>query len=319
MATGKAMHKTIRMAMTFGAVLLASAAAAQTPAEDRAALTAQYTLPGSKFVEIDGQPIHYMDEGKGPAIMLVHGSFASLRQWNDWAAKLRRHYRVIRFDMPPAGLSGRSPLGDHGPERQVAIIEGLRRKLGVGTMLLVATSSGAVPGAAYAATHGEHLSGFIFNNGAVGPLKLDASKFPEALKRAVAQDASHKGYHEEDYWRQILLYNIEDKSKVTTALVREWTDLNNRALQLQADAPVTAPPHERTSDDLTHIHVPTLFLWSAQDHEVTVAGDATRGMSLLAARDKALVVVPRCGHMMPLDCSDRALADAMPFIRRVAR
>ncbi len=312
------MGKAVQTVMTLAAVLLASAATGQTPTGDEAALRAHYALPGSKFAEIEGQPIHYMDEGKGPAIMLLHGSFASLRQWNGWAARLRRHYRVIRFDMPPAGLSGRSPLGDRGVVHQVALIEELRRRLGVGRMLLVATSSGAIPGAAYAATHGEHLSGLIFNNGAVGPLVLDRSRFPEALKRAVAQDASHKGYHEEDYWRQILLYNIEDKSKVTPELVREWTDLNNRSLRLQVGV-VPMPLDERTPDDLAHITVPTLFLWSAQDREVTVEGEAKRGMALLAAKDKALVVVPDCGHMMPLDCSDRALKSAMPFIQRVAR
>ncbi|MEC3912408.1 alpha/beta hydrolase [Sphingobium sp. CR2-8] len=105
---------------------------------------------------------------------------------------------------------------------------------------------------------------------------------------------------------------------MTPELVREWTDLNNRYL-LMPPASQRPASHERTIDDLPRISAPTLFLWGAQDHEASVEGDAKRGMALLAVKDKQLVVIPRCGHMLPIDCDDRALAGAMPFIRRVTK
>jgi pimeloyl-ACP methyl ester carboxylesterase len=42
-------------------------------------------------------------------------------------------------------------------------------------------------------------------------------------------------------------------------------------------------------------------------------------MALLGTKDKQLVVIPHCGHMLAIDCGDRALEGAMPFIRRVAK
>lgn len=317
------MNVNYRLGMGVGAalaaMLLGSAGQAATLSGDEA-LRARYSVPASRFVEIDGSPIHYADEGRGPAIVLIHGSYASLRQWNGWVAALRRHYRVVRFDTAPSGLSGPSPDADYGAERNLRILEALRERLGVERFLLVATSSGAITGAAYAALHPEHLTGLILSDAAAGPLYVDRSKFPPALQRAVAADARHKGFHEPEFWKQILLHNVEDKRKVTPALVREWTALNDRALRMPPSPPDKPRVSlDRAPDDLARITAPTLLLWGAQDNETTVAEHGRKALKLLPARDKALIVVPRCGHMLPIDCGDRALASAMPFIRRVAK
>ena len=83
-------------------------------APGEAQLRAKYGLPGSHFIEIDGEPIHYSDEGEGEAIVLVHGTFGSLRMWKDWVATLGGRYRIVRFDRPPYGLSGPDPGGATG-------------------------------------------------------------------------------------------------------------------------------------------------------------------------------------------------------------
>ena len=53
--------------------------------------------------------------------------------------------------------------------------------------------------------------------------------------------------------------------------------------------------------------------------ELTEGAPLSKALELVAAKDKQLVVVERCGHMMPLDCPVRALDKAMPFIARVSR
>ena len=68
------------------------------------------------------QQLHYVDEGSGPAIVLVHGSYASLRKWQAWAGVLKAKYRVIRFDRPGMGLSGPSPDARYDGEAEAALI-----------------------------------------------------------------------------------------------------------------------------------------------------------------------------------------------------
>lgn len=284
------------------------------PSAEEQALRVRYALPNSRFMEIDGTPIHYVDEGQGPVIVLVHGSYASLRQWTGWAERLKQHYRVIRFDQPPAGLSGPSPAADYGVALTMRVIDTLTRRLGADRFLLVSTSSGAVPAVAYAAEHPDRVVGMIFGDAAVGPLHMDPATFPPALRDALAEDAKHKDYHVPNFWRQILLHNMTDSARVTDDLVQEWTDLNNRALRIPRDKPTL---DDRTANDLRVIHMPTLLLWGADDHELPVAEHAQRGLALLPGNDKQLIVMPGCGHMLPLDCGEAALDKAMPFITRV--
>ncbi|MDZ5648161.1 alpha/beta hydrolase [Nitrospirillum sp. BR 11828] len=297
-----------------GAAAARSSAPAGEPRLDEQALRARYGLPASRFMDIDGTPIHYVDEGQGPVIVLVHGSYASLRQWNNWADILRRRYRVIRFDQPPAGLSGPSPSADYGVDLTLRVIDTLTRRLGADRFLLVSTSSGSVPAVAYAALHPDRVIGMIFGDAAVGPLHLDPAALTPALREALAEDATHKDFHTPNFWRQILLYNIDDTAKVTDDLVREWTDLNNRVLRMPHEPPTLV---DRTADDLRGIHMPTLLLWGADDREVSVAEHARKGLALIPGTDKQLIVMPGCGHMLPLDCGDAALEQARPFIDRV--
>ncbi|OYQ31606.1 hypothetical protein CHU95_20930 [Niveispirillum lacus] len=278
------------------------------------ALRAQYTLPNSRFMNIDGTPVHYVDEGSGPAILLLHGSYSSLRQWNVWAAELKKKYRVIRFDMPPAGLSGPSAHGNYTTEDNFQLIDTLTQRLGVNRFMVISTSTGAITGVAYASLHPNKVIAQVFGNAVVGPFKYDPSKLSEDLKKALAEAATHPGYHKPEFWRQILLANMEDKTKVTPELAQEWTDLNNRALRMPTKA--TKPSLTRTAEDLKSIRVPTLVLWGAEDHEMGLE-HAEAAMALLPGPDKQLIVMPGCGHMMPPDCAGDALAKAMPFIDRV--
>lgn len=319
MSLGQWRRMMVGVGIAMVAATAAHAQAGDPPAAPLAsddALRAQYGLPHSRFMDIDGTPIHYVDEGKGPAILLIHGSYSSLRQWNGWAAALKTQYRVIRFDLPPAGLSGPSAHGKYTTEDNFHIIDVLTQRLGVDRFMVVSTSTGSITGIAYASLHPDKVIAQIFGNAVVGPFKYDPSRLSDDLKKAVAEDATHPGFHKPEFWRQILLANIEDKAKVTPELAQEWTDLNNRALRMPTQP--TKPSLIRTADDLKSIRLPTLVLWGAEDHEVGL-DHAQAAMALLPGPDKQLIVMPGCGHMMPPDCGDAALASAMPFINRVLK
>ena len=78
-----------------------------------------------RFADIGGKRIHYVDEGSGPALLLV-----SAGQWSfmfrDVIVRLREQFRCLTFDFPGGGLSPdepgydpsmpalESPSGEHG-------------------------------------------------------------------------------------------------------------------------------------------------------------------------------------------------------------
>ncbi|PNU06840.1 alpha/beta fold hydrolase [Novosphingobium guangzhouense] len=319
------MRWAVGAAMLAIASIAGAGAGAEAPPQlSDAHLRERYALPASHFETIAGEPLHYVDEGRGPAILLLHGSYANLRQWDGWAAKLKRHYRVIRFDQSPLGLSGPNPRNDYELDQRIAVIDGLMDKLGVRRFVIVGTSSAGVQTAAYAAARPERVSGAILSNIAAGPLKIDYAAMPQALKDAVAQDAKHPGWHEPEFWRQIMLANMLDAKAVTPELVAQWTDLNNRAMRDPATtagamkAATGSLAFSRTPQDLRAITVPTLLLWSSNDHEVPVEKDGHQALEMLGATDKKLEIVAQCGHMMPMDCPARSVEAAMPFLKRVA-
>ncbi|VFT63819.1 hydrolase [Pseudomonas aeruginosa] len=51
-------------------------------------LRERYAAPssGSRFIELDGFPLHYRDEGSRdkPVLVMIHGVVASLHTWDDW-------------------------------------------------------------------------------------------------------------------------------------------------------------------------------------------------------------------------------------------
>lgn len=58
----------------------------------------------SRYLEIDGHLIHYVDEGKGPLLLLVHAGLWSFL-WRDLIVRLRERFRCVALDFPGAGLS----------------------------------------------------------------------------------------------------------------------------------------------------------------------------------------------------------------------
>lgn len=93
----------------------------------------------SGFVDAEGTRLYYEVAGSGPPVVLLHGGWLDLRQWDDQFEALAREHQVIRYD---ARGYGRSPLGivaySHSADLAV-----LLRELAVQRPHLVALSNGA--------------------------------------------------------------------------------------------------------------------------------------------------------------------------------
>lgn len=286
-----------------------------SPSEEE--LRAKYMLPTSRFTEIDGEPIHYSDEGQGVPIVMVHGTFGNLRMWNDWVAALGGRYRVIRFDRPPYGLSGPDPNDRYGPDREAEIIEKLVAQLGIDRFFLVATSSGGQSVTQYAAEHPEQIIGLVVSNIAVKQQAADPHRNTWRVRQSRKVSAYLNGWHPAFEWRDVLKTNFINEDRITEALVAEYRELNGRPASFLASKAPRLPRADRTPGDLARITAPTLVLWSENDSERPPQEFAVEAMKLLGASDKSLVIVPRCEHMMPVDCGPESAVPAVAFFDRV--
>jgi pimeloyl-ACP methyl ester carboxylesterase len=300
-------------AVLVAAYVLAARNGVMAPSE--AALRTRYGHPQSKFLTIDGQLVHYIDEGSGPPVVLVHGSYGSLRMWDSWAGKMVARHRVIRFDRPGMGLSGPAPNGRYDAATEANLIGALTESLGVPRFDLAATSSAGEAAAAFAAGHPDRVRGIILANIAAGPIPFRPIAHRWSYALALAADRYLAGWHMQAFWREILIANFADASKVTPEMVREWTELNNRAqfYKRQPRAPDFVP-FKRTPADLAAMRAPTLLIWSDRDPEVPAGIHGRETMRLLGSTDKRLILVRNCGHMMPLECGPESAAVAISFL-----
>lgn len=71
-----------------------------------------------KFVEFEGERVHYIQTGRGPDLVLLHGIGASLFIWRFIIKRLAQHYRVTALDIPGFGRSSKNPSADYGLDAQ---------------------------------------------------------------------------------------------------------------------------------------------------------------------------------------------------------
>lgn len=124
------------------------------------ATPAAMTAPG-KFMDINGRRLHYVTEGDGPPLVLIHGASGNLLDWTfNLFDRLKRRYRVLAVDRPGLGFSDPAPVS-HDLFSQAAVIHAAATNLGMGQATIVGHSYGGAVALAYALAHQPDVSGVL--------------------------------------------------------------------------------------------------------------------------------------------------------------
>ncbi|MGF1501177.1 MAG: alpha/beta fold hydrolase [Paracoccaceae bacterium] len=126
--------------------------------------------PVGAFVEVEGLPVHYWERGDGPPVVLVHGAAGNLRDWTfDVGPRLAEEFRVIAFDRPGFGYSGRPDLLGYDPRVQARILRKASAKLGAKRPVVVGHSWGGALAMAWATEAPESIAGAVPVSGVTIP------------------------------------------------------------------------------------------------------------------------------------------------------
>ncbi|HUT25634.1 MAG TPA: alpha/beta fold hydrolase [Sumerlaeia bacterium] len=138
----------------------------------------------SRYLEIAGLRCHYLDEGAGEPVVMLHGNPTWSFMYRNLVVALRDKRRAIVPDHIGCGLSDKPDDSryDYVLARRVDDLETLLDRLGVGeNVTLVLHDWGGAIGMAWAARHpGAVKRLVIFNTAAFH--KPDATRFPLALR-----------------------------------------------------------------------------------------------------------------------------------------
>ncbi|MFD1930008.1 MULTISPECIES: alpha/beta fold hydrolase [Nonomuraea] len=106
--------------------------------------------------------ISYVDEGRGPVALFVHGLGTNASLWANVIAELRAERRCVAFDLP---LHGQSEARDDLSLPALAeLIEEVCADLDLGTVDLVANDTGGAIAQVFAVRHPERLRTFTLTN-----------------------------------------------------------------------------------------------------------------------------------------------------------
>ncbi|MDO8289891.1 MAG: alpha/beta hydrolase [Parvibaculum sp.] len=108
--------------------------------------------PLSKYADVNGVKIHYLTEGKGPAIILLHGYAETSHMWLPLIGKLATNHTVIAPDLRGFGDSA-TPKDGYTKKVMAQDIHALATSLGVTSANVVGHDIGLMVAYAYAAQY----------------------------------------------------------------------------------------------------------------------------------------------------------------------
>lgn len=281
-----------------------------------ATLRAKYASPASQFVNVmPGLTVHLRDEGNrnGPAIVLLHGSNASLHTWEPWVARLGATYRMISFDLPAHGLTGPDPHNDYSPAESARIVAAVADHLGLRRFVLAGNSMGGGIAARFAVSYPDRLDGLILVD-AGGQPQSGPRDIPLAFRIADTPILRNivAGFTPRWLVANGVMGAVSVQSVMTPAVIDRYWELlrypGNRAATLQRfkQGYGSVVPAE-----LAQVATPTLILWGREDRFIPVTSAAYFAKYLPHSQT---LIFDHVGHLPMEETPDASAAAVATFM-----
>jgi len=142
-------------------------------------VAAPFTVPSElfpvehRFFDLDGARIHYVDEGSGETVLLLHGNPAWSFLYRKIIAALKSDFRCVALDFPGYGMSD-APLGyGYTPREHSAVLERFVDRLGLKDLTMMVQDWGGPIGLGLAGRRPELVRRLIIGNTFAWPLEGD--------------------------------------------------------------------------------------------------------------------------------------------------
>ncbi len=288
-----------------------------------ATLKAKYANAESEFVDLGGGlTVHLRDEGPAdaPAIILLHGSNASLHTWDQWVDALKNKYRIIRFDQIGHGLTGPNPANDYNIASFLATVDKVAANRGLSRFTLGGNSMGGNVSWAYAKAHAQKLDGLIL---------VDASGAPDAKPTSLPigfRIMAMPGINQlatiitpRSVIEKSLKQSVTNQAVVTPKEVDEYWEMlrrpGNRDATLRRFATRASAAKLPKSAEPTLL-VPTLIMWGNDDSLIPVSAAKWFAGKLPNSTTK---IYQNIGHLPMEETPTQSAADVMTWMDTVPR
>jgi haloalkane dehalogenase len=273
----------------------------------------------SRFLEIDGHVVHYVDEGEGPPLLMLHGNPTWSFLYRDVIQGLRPAFRCIALDYPGFGLSTAAAGYGYTPEEHSAVVRSFMEALDLRGLTMMFQDWGGPVGLGAAVELPERMRAVIPLNSRAWPdLTPQQEKAARMLNSPLGAFLVRRfnlfirfavpRLHRRPLSREELAHYTRP---MPTA--REW----ERTLIFGQSITGAAPFLQRVKDGLPRLRrLPALIIWAENDGGFT-------------AQDRELfehffpthrtVLLPEAGHFLQEDAPEeivRAVRAWWPDVER---
>ena len=235
------------------------------PLED---LKVEFKNKNSRFVEVDGIFVHYVDEGNGSPIILLHGTGASLHTWDLWSEKLKDKYRVLRITLPGFGLSGPRSDKKYKIKDYVNLLESFVELMGIEKFYLAGNSLGGSIAWLYTSFYQKKVKKLILINSS--GFELDEMPFVIRIARNNYLNFLIKKTSPQFLIKKSLKEVFYDDNLVSKSITDRYYKLNLREGNRQAFIDRALVNYTDYTPRLKKIKSPTLILWGKNDEWINV-------------------------------------------------
>jgi pimeloyl-ACP methyl ester carboxylesterase len=196
----------------------------------------------------EGNGYRYIDEGQGEILLLLHGLFGALSNWEGVIEGFKKEYRVVIPMMPIYEM----PIKEAGCEGLTEFIEGFLDWKGFNDLTLLGNSLGGHIALIYTLRHPENVrrmvltgSSGLFENGMGG-------SYPK------------RGNY--DYIKERTEYTFYDPKIATDELINEVFETTSsipKCMRIVAIA--KSAQRNNMAKDIVNIQTPTLLIWGLND------------------------------------------------------
>ncbi len=190
----------------------------------------------------------YIDEGKGEVLLLLHGLFGALSNWNAVIEKFSSTRRIIIPLLPIYEM----PLRQAGLEGLTAYVEGFVALMKLENMIVMGNSLGGHIGLMYALNNADKVQGLVLTG--------SSGLFENSMGGSYPKRGDY------DYIKERVGYTFYDPNTVGDEYVNEiFETLKSIPKSLRIVAIAKSAQRNNMAHDIVNIKVPTLLIWGLND------------------------------------------------------
>jgi pimeloyl-ACP methyl ester carboxylesterase len=293
------------------------------PEVPRDLLMQKYGQAPSQFVDLpSGAKAHYRDQGNkaGAALVLLHGSNASLHTWEPWVKILGDEFRVVTVDLPGHGLTIARADDELTSESMAAFVDEFATAIGIQRFAIGGNSMGGSVSGRYAMKYPDRLTHLILVDGgnAFPPDMPEPPAFFYLVRTPVLRDFLRL-IPGRPVAEATLKASFVNHALVTPEMIDRYWELNRgpgirmaTRKRFSVGLEYFQAEDKFARENLPKLTVPTLVMWGRQDKLIPVSAAELHAKLIPGAQ---LKIYDAGGHILQEDLAEQSAADVRAFLK----